>query len=402
MLGNAAMRTMRWVALLLFACSACSKPAPSETVGQGGKADGINPLDDVTLASLTVTAPAMAEGSLVFRRSELALGTPLRIVPGGGCLSLRSSYFSVPLELDCTLTLASSAPKIVALSILGSTWDRTSVETDFGEAAEVMTVDWQHRTVATSAPNGDLVPAGEYGFGFNYGVLGTATKTVKSGEQAMVDLTRADVRATVTIVPPPERLYPNPERGECETKERVSLVRRGGAPDGLNEPVLGLAAGIDKSGYSRTTSDAIMDWRLLKADATESFRVLPLVAYDLPHRYELVVNNLVLPLDLKAGESRSVYLKRLDVNDVRVTASDGTTTYAKGTYSVSYDDGGVWRGLYLVGGAWSNGIPCAVVTVGRGSFPTHTGLDVLPGKYKVVIEWTTAEGAKSSEHLITL
>ncbi len=378
--------------------TACTAAAPSVTgPGAAGKADGVDTNTSETLASLTVQAPSAGDAQLTFRRSPMPLGQAVMLAPGGGCLSISSSFFRVPFDVSCNLMLDSAKPTTVALATLRTSWDRTSVTTDFGAAAAVESVSLDGRTVATRAPDGALVPPGHYGFSFNYGVLGEVQATVTAGADQTADLTVPDVRATVTLVPP-SRLYPDPTPTDCEEPARHALVRRrGDPPPGINEPALHLG-GI----FERTTSTTAVEYRLFDLLSKTSFRILPLTTREKPDRYELVVNNMVEPLALTPGASLEIDLDRIDVNDVTVTGSDGSKQSVAGTYEIYRDVSGGWEKLALVGGDWWDGQGCGQVVVGRSSFPTKTGLDVLPGRYKVVVTWSSPLGTQTTEHILNL
>ena len=293
-----AMRKRLFIFLATW-MTACTAAAPSVTgPGAAGKADGVDTNTSENLASLTVQAPSAGDAQLTFRRSPMPLGQAVMLAPGGGCLSISSSFFRVPFDVSCNLMLDSAKPTTVALATLRTSWDRTSVTTDFGAAAAVESVSLDGRTVATRAPDGALVPPGHYGFSFNYGVLGEVQATVTAGADQTADLTVPDVRATVTLVPP-SRLYPDPTPTDCEEPARHALVRRrGDPPPGINEPALHLG-GI----FERTTSTTAVEYSLFDLPSKTSFRILPLTTREKPDRYELVVNNMVEPLALTPGAS---------------------------------------------------------------------------------------------------
>ncbi|MFO0662980.1 MAG: hypothetical protein U0174_03460 [Polyangiaceae bacterium] len=72
-----------------------------------------------------------------------------------------------------------------------------------------------------------------------------------------------------------------------------------------------------------------------------------------------------------AGGTVSFLLNRLEVDDVEVSLSGGGTQLTRGQYSVEVKDGNTYRRLEC------------------GSFPTHTGIDLPDGTYRVS---TWAEG----------
>jgi hypothetical protein len=90
----------------------------------------------------------------------------------------------------------------------------------------------------------------------------------------------------------------------------------------------------------------------------------------------------------------TVPVDRIDVNDVSLTKETGEKYTVKGT----------WQ-LYTPGpnNSW---VPFLVRDCGSGTTPftspTKSGLDVLPGNYRVVVSYTTAEGNKTQEHIISV
>lgn len=73
------------------------------------------------------------------------------------------------------------------------------------------------------------------------------------------------------------------------------------------------------------------------------------------------------------GETTPLTLGRIDMDDVTVKREDGTTYLAHGNYTVT----------------------CITDGAAIGSFATKTGIDVLPGDYRVDLTYSTAEGPKS-------
>lgn len=123
--------------------------------------------------------------------------------------------------------------------------------------------------------------------------------------------------------------------------------------------------------------------------------------------YELVVNNTWMPLKVATGQTLQVQLKRLDVNHVTVTREDGANYQAPGNYQVYVQDSeitGGWRLLEVVAPEYYSGNYCAPSYAYKAyhTFPTQTGLDVLPGVYKVVITYKTVEGEKQTEQVVDL
>jgi hypothetical protein len=89
-----------------------------------------------------------------------------------------------------------------------------------------------------------------------------------------------------------------------------------------------------------------------------------------------------VPITVPDGGQVTVNLKRIDVRDVTLQREDGTSYVVKGTYRVfSENDGNV---------------------DGFGNILTGFGVDVLPGRYRIELAYTTAEGPKSQTFRLAL
>lgn len=117
--------------------------------------------------------------------------------------------------------------------------------------------------------------------------------------------------------------------------------------------------------------------------------------------YELVVNNTWMPIKAKRGQTVTVQLKRIDVNDVQVRQEDGTTYMASGTYQVSAlvrtasSGTNTWQVLKVP--RFTTSSPSAI-----SNFPTKSGLTVVPGLYKIKVDYSTREGRRSFEQELDL
>jgi hypothetical protein len=101
-----------------------------------------------------------------------------------------------------------------------------------------------------------------------------------------------------------------------------------------------------------------------------------LKAYKANHcEYSLLGLGRRIPLNQSGND---IKLHRIDVDDVVVTRDDGSTFTTKGNYRLEV-------GGHLV----------------FGSVVTGTGVDVLPGKYDVVVEYTTAFGPQVKRYSVS-
>lgn len=107
-----------------------------------------------------------------------------------------------------------------------------------------------------------------------------------------------------------------------------------------------------------------------------------------PSPYFLWLNGTYKIYDVKPGAIVDLEVRRLDVDDVAVTREDGTTFSQKGSYSVE------WR--------QPDGTYVTIPLLQQRS--TRTGVDLVPGHYRVTVDYTTAEppGSKQDVYEIDL
>jgi hypothetical protein len=82
---------------------------------------------------------------------------------------------------------------------------------------------------------------------------------------------------------------------------------------------------------------------------------------------------------LDQTRTNTITVHHLDVDDVTVTREDRTTYRTSGTYEIYYNGGRI-----------------------AGPFQTHSGLELLPGTYELVIQYNTVDGAKTQRQTFTL
>jgi hypothetical protein len=402
-------------ALSIGACADLADGGDSD--GAGGKADEINPTDSENLAKLKVTQPSMQGQpqpytySLTYRNAGIAIGQEYRLVKGPGQLQITNTLFDQGFAfVNHELVTGTNEVKLAAFT---ARWDRSAnspVAVDFGQKAQLSAtmINGQPNTTrrllnpqanaAVGALDGTesqpfVIFSGDYTIGFGAAILGEQTQTFAPGQFKRLDLTPPDKRATLRVHAP-ARSFPHPT-AQCEPPNRNFLVQR-------NKPVPTMSQQAEPwSGSNPSYTNAyfgIVAQQSYPLAQDLTVRMLPFLATEAPMHYEYVVNNMAMPLDLQPGQTQDLYVKRIDVNHVLVTREDGTTYTQPGYYRVWRDVNGLWQPVKLMSGD-SN---CYNVTAGRDAFPTRTGIDVLPGKYKVVISYSTADGAKTQEHILTM
>lgn len=184
------------------------------------------------------------------------------------------------------------------------------------------------------------------------GDAGTRRLTIADGELKEFVLPTARVQLAVDSY---DASYPTPTTCE-QTKLFVVGTERGVAADNIN------------SVFVR------------RADGTPESRTF--VVPQGPNQFLTLQSYGVEGLRIATGAGRVTHtltLNRLEVNDVEMVAVNGASTFVKGTYKVERKR--------LVG-------PAASVTwdVLNCRFPTHTGIDLADGTYRVTSTATTAQG----------
>ncbi|WP_394833031.1 hypothetical protein LVJ94_41665 [Pendulispora rubella] len=111
----------------------------------------------------------------------------------------------------------------------------------------------------------------------------------------------------------------------------------------------------------------------------------------------LVGGTVVLPLGA-LGEGPVTYqIGRLDVEDVAVRQNDGSTKMVRGAYEVFPKTGTDASGKETFA---DRSIVSSCNSSLQGA-PTHTGYDMVRGRYKVVVSYPTAEaGTKRDTHIV--
>jgi len=356
---------MRRICILAFMASMGSVGCdgnlpPVEPVGDDGKADQIDPTGQEHQGGLLLEAPPTTRGQdggpyIKYRGVGVQPGTRSSFTKGTGCLSLYA------LMQDCTVSIAADQTTTYRLSSFYPHWDQDAFAVDFGpEWAMSVTRDGKNFMSSIWRAGFDhemLTLAGVFHIEFaGLGVFPPMDVSVATGVAKDVDLT-ADKRATIHILPPTSRSF-----GNSSCSKGNQLVQR------------------------NNDSGPVVRSMTLQTRTDESYRVFPLIAADATH-YEIWTGDLTAPLTLGVGQTLAFKVKRIDVNNVLIKRGDGSTYYTTGTYVVARKDD--------TSGSYKPAFGGCVST-------TPSGLDVVPGVYKITTSWTTADGPDSEENILDL
>ncbi len=409
---------------VLAAVPACA--AVSDDAAQHEDDYRVVPTDGETLARLKVLPPSgwtlpvnpNEDAVLVYRSGGTQLGGMSRLPEGDGTL-LVGSKFDVQLNAG-NVKLTKGATTIYTLGSLEPKWDPNALTSDFGPkpslavfytapgAAEAKVYGQSRANPAfwNGAPQKPLLaPAGDYRFSWTLPILSDVKETLSDGEKASVSLSPADRRATIVVKKPVARELPDVPAVRCHLPARTFLVHRRaenangvwGEPPSYDQNQtspqdLPLQPGSNHYG----SSEQITSWAALPLKNDTTVKVFPFAASEGANHYELVVNNVAMPLALKPGDTKTVQLERLDVDDVEITKETGETYMAKGTWTLHRQGpNNTWLPVTVRQ-------DCSTGAGAQASFPTNSGLDVLPGTYRLVISYTTGEGARTQEHTVSV
>jgi hypothetical protein len=377
-------------------------------------ADEIDPVGDETLGSLVVEAPPLpaapatfAPYTLDFSGAALKPSVSERFVEGTRQLAVRVPSLGYSIAAPVAVTRRELTT--VKLSSLGVRWDAQAVAVDLGPAF-TFSLGFGSQVVKSAdtawAPDSTLLLpllAGDVRAEFSPGLplqgLDARDWSVPAGENMMADLTPAsDVRARVAVELAPAS-FPDPAL-PCGRSGVFALWRQTSSisyadRDGIQTPVPSdLAYGRASGSYG------VRGFSQLPRDRAEPLRMFAFAGTT--DRYELVAANTSLPIAAAGGGITRFALRRVDVNDVKVTREDGSTYLSAGTWELFRRDptqSSGWTQIRLpVAGRTSSG-SCVWngATIFAQDFPTKTGLDVFPDVYKVRVSYPTEEGPKVDE-----
>ncbi|MGE0402516.1 MAG: hypothetical protein AB7T06_37790 [Kofleriaceae bacterium] len=371
--------------IALLSLAGCATITGEDDVdGAGGKGDQIDPTDSEDLATLIVRLPPNLPGSPPLEPFELHVNdmkidsdVEVRLLAGEKRLVLSASTGG---SLDTMVTLVAGQTTTIDLAAAFFHWD-TSPSSPFNVTVGYppsMDVSWddddRFLLVDPVTTLRALLP-GTYSAKGLHPALQPVSVTALPGIVHDFDLTPPDTRASI-VVHPPQRAFPPPNAYGCS---QLRLVETTHAP---HEP-------HDVSADPPPPTDSVTIVKLPENDVTTA-KVLPFPSTDVT-QHELVVSNISTPLALVPNQTLDFYVKRIDVNDVRITRENGTTYLVQGTWKVE-------RKVGPSPTAWEpvKPTPC------NGPFPTKSGIDVPPGTYRVTINYETGEGPEQQEHVLTL
>jgi hypothetical protein len=217
-------------------------------------------------------------------------------------------------------------------------------------------------------------------------VLGERDFTTVSGQVLDLDISPPDKRATIKVHVPVRQL-PDPTR-VCSWPNRHFLVQRSDEASGAILEPNPYDVKHDRIHYSRDYK--IVDFHAFVPETDTELTLYPFVASEAPMHFEYVLNNTKMDLAPGPGDTVDVHVQRLDVFDPVITREDGSTYERSGSYRVYVKEGAAWKQMTELKSRYSDcsGAPSVVPF----SYPTGTGIDLLPGEYKVVIGFSTENG----------
>ena len=370
--------------------------------------DVIDPVDEENLGTLNVVLPQVTApyslASTEMSSGSKKFGVPFRLLAGDHRVSFNVSILGV--VTSGMLKIEKKRQTILTLGAFNASWDSQPLLVNVGPKAEKIFTSisggpnshsgsafnniWMHRpNVLQPLPPGTKVTIAT-----GIPALGSHTFEIVSGELRDEKISWPDQRSFLEIVPS-KRVFPD-VYPTCAGDRRIFVVQRRapfpGAAD--REPHW-----HDVARANAASHHDIESYLQMNGEAPSSVVYFSTPVLRGLQEYELVVSNVSRKVDLKIGQRMSVTIPRIDVNHVKVTREDGTTYMVAGNYQVYREEapGGNWVPILL-----KNMDTSCYVRGSFASFPTRTGIDVLPGKYRVVITYATSEGGKTQEHILDL
>ena len=217
---------------------------------------------------------------------------------------------------------------------------------------------------------------------YQWGLFDGADVAVRSGQIATVDLDARTNRRSIRVTAP-TRAFPN-ARASMSPGSAVdcSAWIIGGTRSDANGTTI---ASRTTSAFHPNDGQTIIVGEFVADDLIPVSHYLALgpTSQSTPN-----LNSTALGLGQVGGEPAALKVGRIDVGHVAVTQGDGTTVTVVGSYDVQ-------RPVVVQGVEQFQSIGCPA--------PTNTGIDVLPGRYRVVVDYDTAEsGHKQDVHDITI
>jgi hypothetical protein len=391
---------------------------------QPGRNDVINPIGEETLGQLIVDAPPIPTGagscsftveaiggsaSNAGRAYALAMGTPVRAVEGQYTISVRGNCGSpVSYHNLSSVQVIRRQTTRYPLAALRLQIDRSVLDVDIAPRPLVQVQLGIEAPITWEALNEYMVVApGLYKVTYGVNLLRPLSIDLLPGEVKLVDMTPPDRRVTLTIANP-QRQFVNVRPSSCST-QRTWVVFRHSRPyyrDNffLFEPLPDVQSDL------RNTLQGITEAVAIEPTGSKTIRYFS-VESSTGHapfpRHEVVVNNMAEVLSpVRTGNATFIQLKRIDVNDVNVVREDGSSYIRSGLFSVWKRDFPSYETDYNPSVKLPNysrencaELPSIIPTT---NFATLSGVDVLPGRYRIEVKYDTEEGRKTQIHDLDL
>lgn len=369
----------------------------------------VTPTGEELAGSIQVDLPTGVSSSggatISYRSTPINFGIATRFAAGTSSLALVSPYLAYGANTDSNVAVVQKQTTVYKLAALKPSWSTsTSTSTlsvDFGpqprlSAKRLVGGSWASvfeqgtQTWDSTGATAIVVMPGDYSFSWNLKGIDPITVSLAQGETKAVNLTPADRRAIIKVAQP-LRDFPHaksPSYPHC-TVTTAYLVQRN---RDLPSPV--------GPGYGTLSSEGVVAFRAHTDAPGTQYRVFPFDASEAPMHYEFVVNNIAYRIDAKPGATVTVPVDRIDVDDVQVTNERGQVTTVAGTYMLYREQAGAgWVPVSV----WDRQQNCGnVSSYFAGPFSTRTGIDVLPGNYKIVTTYLTLEGSKTTEQIVKI
>ncbi len=414
------------VSILALSVAACTAPSEPDSDSSNGDLH-VKPTDSENLGRLTVTTPPgwvlpvnpADDATVAYRSSAVPFDVAQRLNQGDGTIAFTGKFDRQLVSQN--VPIAKGANVTYGLGSFKATYDpTTTLVRDFGPkpALKIFFTAPGNQEVQAYGTNNSypafwngsptraaLAPPGSWRFSWGLPVLDDVKHDLASGENAALSLQPAEKRATIRIKKPSSRDLPNPP-ASCHVAAQEILVQRNrdnsngqyGEPPSYDQRQTQQPAGVAiQDGYMYYASgEGIVAWAAVPLANDTDVRVFPFVATEAPMHYELFVSNLGIPIALNPGDTKTIQLERLDIDDVAVTREDGTVYNVKGTYQVfKQGAAGSWVPL-------TSRTDCGAGAAAQATWPTGTGIDVPAGAYRVLVNYTTAEGAKTQDNTYTV
>lgn len=372
---------------LLF--TACNTPEPVDETrsGGGGKEDTLFPTGTENLGYLVVQP---ADGSALGLTSipvgvyvdskKVPYGSKTRLPAGGHTVGWGTEAGDWTGSMPVNVAVSTTTEVVGAgLHVNGS----LDFPVTFGSKLRVTSAFGTGTAVfARATEPGRFVPVGPGDYNFEIALEELYTPPVWSevvslaaGEVKSIDLSPPELRGKIQIKPP-TRAFPSAKQ---ETWFAASLFYSGETLAGY--PTQGRAY---REKYLVNPSTWAANVGALATDLEHT--VLGKTAW--PRGYFLWLNGTYANFEVAPGGTTVVQMQRLDVDDVEVTREDGTKFRTAGTYSIE----------------WLNPAGNYVAWPELQKLPTKTGVDLVPGHYRVTVAYTTLEppGPKQDVYEIDL